>query len=79
MMKNKKSSRILGRIECNDATIVLKSSNLIITKSSSRGLSKLSWQTIKVKLRKKTRRWTENKLELFAKVLAEPENSFTIF
>ena len=40
MMKSKKRSRI----KCYDTTVVLKKSILIITKSDSTGLSKLSWQ-----------------------------------
>ena len=31
-----------------------------------------------VKLRKNARRWTENKLDLLAEVMADPENNFAI-
>ena len=48
-MKSKKS----GRIESYDTTVVLKKYILTITKSDSMSLSKLSWQTKKVKLQKK--------------------------
>ena len=61
-MKRKKGSRI----ECCDTTIII-----IITKSDSIGLSKLSRQIKKGKTTKNARRWTENELELFAEVLAD--------
>ena len=55
-----------------------KKNILIITKSDSIGLNKLSWQK-KGKTTKNARRWTENEHELFAEVLAEPEHNFGIF
>ena len=47
-MKAKKGSRA----ECYDATVVLKKSTFIVTKSDSVGFSKLSWQAKKLKLLK---------------------------
>ena len=47
-MKAKKGSRT----KCYDATVVLKKSTLIVTKSDSVGFSKLLWQAKKLKLLK---------------------------
>ena len=47
-MKAKKG----GRAECYDATVVLKKSTFIVTKSDSVGFSKLLWQAKKLKLLK---------------------------
>ena len=47
-MKAKKGSRA----ECYDATVVLKKSTFIVTKSDSVGFSKLLWQAKKLKLLK---------------------------
>ena len=41
-------------------------------------MSKLIVANKKAKTTKSARRWTENKLELFVEVLADPENNFAI-
>ena len=41
-----------SRAECYDATVVLKKSTFIVTKSDSVGFSKLLWQAKKLKLLK---------------------------
>ena len=68
-MKSKRSCRV----KWYDINVMIKKSTLIITRSDSTGLSKLSWQA-KGKTTKNTRQSTENELTLFADVLADQEN-----
>lgn len=58
---------MIKRTECYDTVIVLKKSILIITKSGSTALSKLAWQTRKVKTRKMLRDGQRMSLSYFQK------------